>query len=124
MEDQHSNLKYENSAASTVPTDEKNDRLPNNHMVLAIISTILNIFSFSLIGIIFGVLSIIFANEVKTIYYSGDHFGAMLKSKDTRILSIISLIIFFFNILIYILLILFIIFFGNMFYYQGWFKNG
>lgn len=124
MEDQHSNLQYENSAASTVPTDEKNDRLPNNHMVLAIISTILNIFSFSLIGIIFGVLSIIFANEVKTIYYSGDHFGAMLKSKDTRILSIISLIIFFFNILIYILLVLFIIFFGNMFYYQGWFKNG
>lgn len=124
MEDQHSNLQYENSAASTVLTDEKNDRLPNNHMVLAIISTILNIFSFSLIGIIFGVLSIIFANEVKTIYYSGDHFGAMLKSKDTRILSIISLIIFFFNILIYILLILFIIFFGNMFYYQGWFKNG
>lgn len=124
MEDQHSNLQYENTAASTVPTDEKNNRLPNNHMVLAIISTILNIFSFSLIGIIFGVLSIIFANEVKTIYNSGDHFGAMLKSKDTRILSIISLIIFFFNVLIYILLILFIIFFGNMFYYQGWFKNG
>lgn len=123
MEDQHSNLQYENSAASTVPTDKKNDSLPNNHMVLAVTSTILNAVTCNFMGLIFGVIAIVFADQVKTIYNSGDYLGSILKSKNTRVLSIISLVIFFSGILIFILYILFIIFFGNISYYEGWYKN-
>ncbi|CVK16679.1 Interferon-induced transmembrane protein [Apibacter mensalis] len=123
MEEQDFKMQKENSNNLSVSINDKKEKLPNNHITFAIISTILNLFTCNFIGLIFGILSIIFANQVNIIYNTGDYLGAILKSKNARILSIISLIIFFSGILIFIIYILFIIFFGNITYYQGWFKN-
>lgn len=123
MEEQNSKLQCENTLNSSVSNDNRKEGLPNNHMVFAITSTILNAVTCNFMGLIFGVIAIVFADQVKTIYNSGDYLGSILKSKNTRILSIISLVIFFSGILIFILYILFIIFFGNISYYEGWYKN-
>jgi hypothetical protein len=123
MEEQDPKIQIENPDNSSDITYNKKDELPNNHMAFAIISTILNVFSCNFIGLIFGVLSIIFANQVSITYNTGDYFGAMLKSKNARILSIVSLMIFFSGIILFIIYILFIIFFSNITFYQGWIRN-
>mgnify|MGYP001257154049 CR=1 FL=1 len=58
---------------------------PNNHLALAIISTIL-------CCLITGIVSIIYSTQVNTKYDAGDYDGAMQASKNAKTWALVGII--------------------------------
>ncbi len=80
MEDQ------ENFSSFDVP-----QTAPGNNMTLAIIGTVLGLCSPCCIGLIAGIVAIVFATQVNTKFNAGDYPGALSASKNAKILSYIAL---------------------------------
>lgn len=78
--------------------DEMNQTLPpkpNNHMVMAIVSTVLSVVTcsfFYVIPIAGGIVSIVFASQVNSKYNAGDYEGAEKSSKYAKIAWIVSIV--------------------------------
>lgn len=72
---------------------------PNNHMVMAIISTVLSVITctfFYIIPIAAGIVSIVYASQVNSKYDRGDIEGAESSAnvaKITWIISIVSIVL-------------------------------
>lgn len=68
---------------------------PNNHMVMAIVSTVLSVITctfFYVIPIAGGIVSIVFASQVNSKYNAGDYEGAEKSSTYAKIGWIVSII--------------------------------
>lgn len=86
---QNTNFELNNDA-------KQNERppVPNNYMVLAVISIVLGLCQFPCcISFILGVIAIIYSNQVSSKYNYGDYLGAEQSSKNAKMLSIISLVL-------------------------------
>lgn len=88
----------------------ENGPMPANSMVLAIVATVLNTFAccsfyIGILGIILGIIGIVFASQVNSKYNSGDYYGALASAKNAKILSYISLAIAVIGIVILIVLV-------------------
>lgn len=67
---------------------------PNNHMVMAIITTVLSLLSCTILGAVPGIVSIVFASQVNSKYANGDFDGAEQASKNAKIWWIVGLVVF------------------------------
>jgi len=68
---------------------------PNNHMVMAIVSTVLSVITctfFYVLPIAGGIVSIVFASQVNSKYNAGDYEGAEKSSKYAKIAWIVSIV--------------------------------
>ena len=68
---------------------------PNNHMVMAIVSTVLAVITcsfFYVIPIAGGIVSIVFASQVNSKYDKGDYDGAEQSSKYAKIAWIVAIV--------------------------------
>lgn len=76
------------------PTDNLNDfnrpAKPDNYLVLSIVSTVLGLCS--CLGLILGIIAIVFATQVDSKYTMGDYDGSLKASNNAKILSIIALV--------------------------------
>lgn len=81
---------------------------PNNYLVLAIISTVLGLCS--CMGLIIGIVAIIFATQVDSKYKLGDYPGAFSSSQNAKIFSIIAIV---FDAIAIIISISYMIFMGS-----------
>lgn len=66
---------------------------PNNHMVIAIITTVLPIITCTFFSLPAGIISIIFASKVNPQFNSGNIEGAQKSSKYAKIAWIVALVI-------------------------------
>lgn len=66
---------------------------PNNHMVMAIVSTVIPVVTCTFLGIVAGIVSIVFASQVNTKYDAGDYAGAEKSSKNAKIAWIVAIVI-------------------------------
>lgn len=66
--------------------------MPQNYMVASIIGTILG-FCTSCIGVITGIIAIIYGNKVKTLWAAGDAAGAAQAANTAKIFMIITWVI-------------------------------
>lgn len=76
--------------------EEMNQTLPdkpNNHMVMAIVSTVLSVITCTLLGLIPAIVSIVFANQVNSKYNAGDYLGSEKASKNAKVAWIIAIVI-------------------------------
>lgn len=73
------------------PNDENRPPKPNNNLPLAIVGTILGFCSPCCIGLVLGIISIVFSTQVDTKYNIGDYFGAEGAAKNAKILSLIAI---------------------------------
>jgi hypothetical protein len=68
---------------------------PNNNLVLAILATALSLVTccgrISCIGVILGIIAIVFSTQVDSKYFAGDYAGAESTAKNAKILSLIAL---------------------------------
>ena len=68
---------------------------PNNNLVLAIVATVLSFCSCcgygGCLGLILGIIAIVFASQVDSKYNSGDIFGAQKSANNAKILSYVAL---------------------------------
>jgi len=71
--------------------DQQQPMKPDNNMPLAIIGTIIGLCSPCCIGLIVGIVGIVFASQVNSKYQAGDFIGAMSSAKNARILAFIAL---------------------------------
>lgn len=76
---------------------------PDNNLVLAIVSTVLGVCSPCCIGLIIGIIAIVFSTQVDSKYTSGDYAGAASAAKNSRLLSFITLGLFAIGIIISII---------------------
>ena len=65
--------------------------MPGNHLVLAILSTVLGFLCCSGINLPFGIVAIVFASQVNGKYASGDFQGAISSAKQAKIWGWISM---------------------------------
>lgn len=65
--------------------------MPGNHLVLAILSTVLGFLCCSGINLPFGIVAIVFASQVNGKYGSGDFQGAISSAKQAKIWGWISM---------------------------------
>ena len=73
--------------------DEMNQPKPNNHLVMAIITTVLPLVTCTFYGIIPGIVSIVFATQVNSKYKKGDIEGANKNANYAKIAWIVALVI-------------------------------
>lgn len=66
---------------------------PKNHLVMAIITTVLPIITCTFYGIVPGIVSIVFATQVNSKYNKGDIEAANKNSNYAKIAWIIALVI-------------------------------
>ncbi len=68
---------------------------PNNYLALSIVATIVSLISccgwISCIGVILGIIAIVFSTQVDSKYFAGDYAGAESTAKNAKILSLIAL---------------------------------
>lgn len=86
---------------------------PANNMVMAIVASVLNIFAccgfyIGVVGIIVGIVAIVFSTQVNSKYDSRDYDGAMESAKKAKMLSMISLGIAVVGIIIAIIALIFL----------------
>ena len=65
--------------------------MPGNHLVLAILSTVLGFLCCSGINLPFGIVAIVFASQVNGKYAAGDFQGAISSAKQAKIWGWISM---------------------------------
>ena len=73
--------------------NQMNEPKPKNHLVMAIITTVLPLVTCTFYGIIPGIVSIVFATQVNSKYNKGDIEGANKNSKYAKIAWIVALVI-------------------------------
>lgn len=88
----------------------ENEQRPNNYLAIAIISTVLNLFAccsyyIGFLGLIVGIIAIVFSSQVDSRYRAGDYIGAQSSSKTAKILSYVSLAIALSGIILLIILL-------------------
>ena len=85
--------------------------MPGNHLVLAILSTVLGLLCCCGLNLPFGIVAIVFASQVNGKYASGDFQGAISSAKQAKIWGWISMglviLAFVFN-LLYLIFALFV----------------
>lgn len=68
---------------------------PDNNLALSITSTVVSFITccgfVSCIGVILGIIAIVFSTQVDSKYFSGDYAGAENASKNARLLSLIAI---------------------------------
>jgi hypothetical protein len=64
---------------------------PNNNLPLAIISAIVGLCSPCCIGLIVGIVSIVFSTQVNSKYDTGDYTGSASAAKTSRILAFVAI---------------------------------
>lgn len=64
---------------------------PQNNLVLAIVGTVLGICSPCCIGLIVGIVAIVFATQVNSKFDAGDYIGAEKAAKNSKILSYVAI---------------------------------
>jgi len=68
---------------------------PDNNLVLSIVATVASLVTccgmISCIGVILGIIAIVFSTQVDTKYTAGDYAGAESTSKTVKLLSFIAL---------------------------------
>ncbi len=68
---------------------------PNNNLALAIIATIVSLITccgwISCIGVILGIIAIVFSTQVDSKYFAGDYVGAESSAKNAKLLSLIAI---------------------------------
>ncbi len=74
-------------------TNQVQQPKPNNHMAMAIVSTVLSVITCTLLGLIPGIVSIVMASQVNSKYNAGNHEAAQKSSKNAKIAWIISIVI-------------------------------
>lgn len=68
--------------------------MPNDYLTISIIATVLGLCgSFCCIGLILGIIAIVFSTQVKSKYQMGDYWGAEKSSSTAKTLAIISLVL-------------------------------
>lgn len=81
-----------NFGFSNGPSDGQKPPLPYNYMPLAIVSTVLGLCgSFCCVGLILGIIAIVYASQVNSKYNYGDYAGAEQSAKNAKILGFIAL---------------------------------
>lgn len=66
---------------------------PKNNMTMAVVGTIIGLCSPCCIGLIVGIIGIVFASGVNGKFMSGDHMGAQSSAKTAKTLGIIALVL-------------------------------
>lgn len=87
---QNSNFSTSTGSGSFMNTDSSNPPKPDNYLIMSIIGTVLGLCS--CIGLVLGIIAIVFATQVDSKYNMGDYDGAMKASNNAKILSIIALV--------------------------------
>lgn len=68
---------------------------PNNNLALAIIATIVSLITccgwVSCVGVILGIIAIVFSTQVDSKYYAGDYAGSESAAKNSKLLSLIAI---------------------------------
>lgn len=64
---------------------------PDNYLVMAIVATVLGLCS--CLGLILGIVAIVFATQVDSKYNLGDYAGAESAAKNAKLFSIIALVL-------------------------------
>ncbi len=64
---------------------------PENNMTLAIIGTVLGLCSPCCIGLIVGIVAIVFSTQVNSKFNAGDYAGAQSSSKNAKTMSYIAI---------------------------------
>lgn len=65
--------------------------IPNNNMTMAIIGTVLGIFSPCCIGLILGIIGIVMASQVSSKFNAGDYMGAESSAKNAKTMAYIAI---------------------------------
>ncbi|RRO19703.1 CD225/dispanin family protein [Flavobacteriaceae bacterium 14752] len=74
-------------------TNQTQQPKPKNHMVMAIISTVLPLVTCTFYGIVPGIVSIVFASQVNSKYKNNNFEAAQKNSKYAKIAWIIAIVI-------------------------------
>lgn len=64
---------------------------PNNNMPLAIIGTIIGLCSPCCIGLVVGIVAIVFGSQVNSKYFQNDYVGAESSAKNAKILAWVAI---------------------------------
>lgn len=68
---------------------------PNNNLALSIVATVISLITccgwVSCIGVILGIIAIVFSTQVDSKYFGGDYIGAERAAKNAKILALIAL---------------------------------
>jgi len=70
---------------------------PDNNLVLSIVSAVLGLCSPCCIGLILGIIAIVFSTQVDSKYTAGDYRGSESAAKTAKILAFIALGLFALN---------------------------
>jgi len=76
---------------NTPNQQQQSPKKPNNHMVMAIITTVLPIITCTFFSLPAGIVSIVFASKVNSQFNSGNVEGAEKSSKYAKIAWIVAL---------------------------------
>lgn len=75
--------------------DYNRPQKPDNNLALSIVATVISLITccgwVSCIGVILGIIAIVFSTQVDSKYFSGDYIGAEGASKNARLLSLIAI---------------------------------
>lgn len=84
---QNSNLSFSSSTNTEKPPK------PNNHLAIAIVGTVFGFCSPCCVGLILGIISIVFSTQVDSKYDADDFYGAQDSSKNAKLLGIIAIVL-------------------------------
>lgn len=89
-QDPQNNYQSSSSQGGFMNTNSSNPPRPNNYLIMSIIGTVLGLCS--CIGLVLGIIAIVFSTQVDSKYNMGDFDGAMKAANNAKILSIIALV--------------------------------
>jgi cytochrome c biogenesis protein CcdA len=92
---------------------------PDNNLVLSIVGTVLGLCSPCCIGLILGIVAIVFSSQVDTKYNQGDYNAAIDSAKKAKTFALIAIGLFVVGIIINIIMLLL----GGMDSYMDWYKD-
>lgn len=113
------NQNYEQPSQSSEDHFTVTPPMPSNNLPLAIISTILGCCSPCWIGLILGIIAIVYSSQVRTKYNAQDYDGALQAARNVKIFSFISLGLVVVNIIIQ--LVIYSIY--GIAYYENYFNQ-
>lgn len=96
-------------------TQNQQPACPKDHLVGNIVLTVLG--SASCIGLILGIIGIVFSSQVKSKYAGGDYAGAESASSTARIMFIINLILTIVAAVVWIIYIIAVVILASNSYY-------
>lgn len=98
LNEQHDTTQPESTTPQSEPTQSMfgnnmggQPSKPNNYLVMAIVATVLGLCS--CLGLILGIVAIVYATQVDSKYNLGDYMGAEGAAKNAKLFSIIALVL-------------------------------